>query len=256
MKNGRNGLKKMWALGWSLAKTNFKLRNEGSYLGLLWYILHPLFLFLILMFVFGKNLGTGIESYPIYLLLGLIMYNFFSGATGQATKIIMENAGFIKSIKLSYVSFVLSSILQFIFSHIFEIIVFTVFLLFYNMPLRFLVFYPFIFALFCIFIFGVSMILATLGVYVNDLDNVWSVLLSLVWFSTPIFYAVNFEGFRLHYLIFNPVYYFITIARDVVIYGRMPQNWVILGVIAYSVLFLVIGFIVFNKFKSKIAERL
>ena len=74
-------LKKFIELSFALAKAQFKLRNEGSYLGIFWYILNPIFIFSLLLLIFSTRVGQGIPHYPLYLLLGIIMFNFFQTAT-------------------------------------------------------------------------------------------------------------------------------------------------------------------------------
>src|SRR4030042_3140482 len=86
-------------LSLEIAKSSFKLRNEGSYLGIFWYLLNPLLLFLLLLLVFSDRLGNSIPSYPLYLLLGIVIFNFFQQATTESTKIIVRDYGeLIKSI--------------------------------------------------------------------------------------------------------------------------------------------------------------
>ena len=69
-------LKKTITLSVALARAHFKLRNEGIYLGIAWYLLNPLLLFAILFFVFSDRLGSSIPYYPAYLFLGIIMFNY------------------------------------------------------------------------------------------------------------------------------------------------------------------------------------
>ncbi|MCH7640633.1 ABC transporter permease [Patescibacteria group bacterium] len=97
-------------LSLALAKANFKLRNEGTYLGILWYLLNPLLLFALLFLIFFDRLGQNIEQYPLYLLLGIIMFNFFQQATTEATKIIDQNRHLIKSINFPKESLIASII--------------------------------------------------------------------------------------------------------------------------------------------------
>ena len=125
-------LKGILGLSLSLAKANFKLRNEGSYLGIFWYLLEPLLMFAIILLI-TKNLGaTNILDYPIYLLIGLIMFNFFNRVTILSTDAIKDNADFIKSIRINQESLIISNVLQFTFSHIFEFFVLILFMLFYQ----------------------------------------------------------------------------------------------------------------------------
>ena len=147
-----NSIKQFLGLSFSLAVSEFKLRNEGSYLGIFWYLLNPVLMFILLMAVFSANLGTGIPSYPIYLLIGIIMFNFFQKTTIESTKIIMQHNAMIKSIKFPHNALIGSIVLKTLFSHFFEIIVLAVFLVLFGVPLSGLIFYPLILVFFCLFV--------------------------------------------------------------------------------------------------------
>jgi len=255
MRENRNRLRDIFGLGLSLAKAGFKLRNEGSYLGIFWYLLNPLLLFILLLLVFSDRLGGNIPAYPLYLLLGIIIFNFFQQATTESTKVIMRDYQWIiKSINFPRESLIGGIILKTFFSHLFEIILFIVFILIFGGSLIGLIFYPVIIIVFCFFVFGVCLIFASLTVYFVDLENIWFFVSRLIWLGTPIFYAIGGQT-RLFYVnLLNPLYYFITIAREIIIYTRIPELWMLLGMITYSLLFLLIGLLIFNKLKIKFAE--
>jgi len=108
---------------------------------------------------------------------------------------------------------------------------------------------------FCMFIYGVSLILSSLTVYLIDLGNIWDFLTKLLWFATPIFYEIGGQN-RLFILnLFNPLYYFITLTRDILIYNKIPELWIVLGAIEYSLISLIAGLIIFKKLKKKFAEN-
>jgi len=245
-------IRDVWELSWSLAKAEFKLRNEGTYLGIFWYLLEPLLMFLII-FLISKRINPMIPNYPLYLLTGLVMFNFFSGTTREATTAITGNSGFIKSRKLNYESLVLSRVLRAVFSHFFEIIVIVIFIIYFKSSLIGLIFYPILLLLFTLFSVGVSLFLSALGVYINDLVNIWRVLLRLLWFATPIFYAIEESSIQ---FLFNPLAHFIGVGRYLIAYGQIPPLWMILSVIIIPIFSLLIGGFIFNKFKKEFAERI
>jgi len=242
-----------WSLSYQLAKAEFKLRNEGSYLGILWYLLNPLLTFLLLLLIFEDRLGKGIPKYPLYLLLGIIMFNFFQQATQESVRVIWRNS-VIKSLNFPKETLVMSNVLKIIFSHAFELLLFIFVLIIYgNFNSGILIYLIILFFLF-IFVYGFSLMLASLSVYFVDLNNIWTFVSRLVWLGTPIFYAVEGQT-RLGILnLFNPMYYFITVSRDIIIYSRIPEMWVVLGMMIYSFLFLIAGMFIFNKLKYKFAE--
>src|SRR3989344_7733394 len=192
-------IKKTLSLSFSLAKTQFKLRNEGSYLGIFWYLLDPLAMFLIILALNGILANTNTKNYPVYLLLGLIMFNFFRQTTINSTNSIVANAGFIKSMRISSESFVVSSAILSFFSHLFELVILLFFMIFFKISLIGFFLYPTVFLFLFLFSLGASFILASIGVYVNDINNVWSVLINLLWFSKPIFYVISFGSAANHH---------------------------------------------------------
>lgn len=238
----------------TLAVMGFKLRNEGSYLGIIWYLLNPLLMFLLLLLIFSNNLGDDIENYPIYLLTGIIMVNLFLTATSESTKIIRANSGTIRSINYNRESLIGSIVLMAVFSHIFELIMLGVVMVFYGISPWGISLYLLVLLVFSFFTLGVCLMLASVAVYFVDLDNIWSFASKLLWFATPIFYSVSGgEGLGL-LIMLNPLYYFITIARKVVIYHETPQTWMVLGATGFAAITMFIGLVLFRKFKKKFAE--
>jgi len=246
-------LKNFWQLSLALAKTQFKLRNEGSYLGILWYLLNPLLMFILLLFIFSSSLGSAVPNYPLYLLLGVVMFNFFQQITSFSIRTMDENRLIVKSINFSRESLVASNVLRTLFAHLFEIVLFFIIALFFGVSLKGIIFYIPILLLFSIFIYGASLILSSLYVYFIDIENIWLFFSRLLFFATPIFYSVS-SGKLFILNLFNPVYYFITIARELIIYNRLPEFWLIFGSLIYSLAFFVVGSSMFSKMKDKFAE--
>jgi ABC-type polysaccharide/polyol phosphate export permease len=243
-------------LSWAIAKAEFKLKNEGSYIGIFWYLLNPLLSFLLLFVVFFDRLGNTIPDYPLYLLLGIVIFNFFQQITTEATGVISGNVGIIKSIKFPHEALIGAVVLKIFFSHIFEIVVLVLFLFFFKIPAANIILYPIILCFLSIFVFGAALILSSLTIYFIDLTNIWAFVSRLIWLGTPIFYAIGGQK-RLFFInLFNPMYYFITIARETIIYARVPELWLILGAIGYSFLALLAGLVIFNKLKTRFAEMM
>jgi ABC-type polysaccharide/polyol phosphate export permease len=244
-------------LSFQLAKSGFKLRNEGSYLGILWYLLNPLLLFILLLLIFSDRLGVSIPQYPLYLLIGIIMFDFFQSSTTESTRIIIKDYGdLIKSINFPKEALILGITLKSVFSHLFEMLLLMAFILIFRGSLTGLIFYPLILLLFCIFIFGASLILSSLTVYFIDLENIWNFAVRLIWLGTPIFYSIGGQTKLFYINLLNPIYYFIIISRDIVIYSSFPQLWIVFGALFYSLLFLITGLLIFKKLKIKFAEML
>jgi ABC-type polysaccharide/polyol phosphate export permease len=243
------------ALSFSLAKAGFKVRNEGSYLGILWYLLSPLSFFLIILYLRGTlSLDAGVAYYPAYLLIGLIMMNMFNQSVATSIDIIRSNANFIKSIKIPYEVFVVSTVFKAIFSHVFELILVALLFLYLHISLVGIIFYLFVFIFFVLFILGVCFLFATVGLYFNDFKNVWTIAAQLLLFATPVFYAVT-PGSHLYLAnLFNPLFYFLTSARAVAIYHVLPSGQMMAAVIVGSLIVFFAGLFIFNRSKGRFAE--
>ncbi|MDD5068297.1 MAG: ABC transporter permease [Candidatus Pacebacteria bacterium] len=254
-KNTYSNIRGIFGLSFQIAKAEFKLRNEGSYLGILWYLLNPILTFLLLYLIFADRLGDTIPRYPLYLLLGIIIFNFFQSTTLEATRSIIEvHNHLIKSINFRRESLILAIVVKNLFSHIFEIALFFLILIFFHgNPVGIFYYLP-ILLFFLLFTFGSALILSSLTVFFVDLDNIWNFAVRLIWFGTPIFYSIQNQT-KLFYLnLANPVYYFITLARDTVIYHKIPEWWIMGGAVGFSFLTFALGYWVFHVLNKKMAE--
>ncbi len=238
-----------------LTKTSFKLRNEGSYLGIAWYLLNPLLMFVLLYFIFSKNLGTGVEYYPLYLLLGLIQFNFITLATGASMENIIQNSHLIKSLNFSRESLIISNVLMALISHFFELLVFIIFLLFFGITPYLLPLFLIVLLMMFLFTLGLCFALSSIMIYFRDLNNIWMFASRIWWFGTPIFYVVTEANGMLYKInLFNPMYHIISISRDLLIYSKLPDLSSVLILVGFTAVSFVFGYLIFNKLKNKFAE--
>ena len=251
-------IKNILSVSLTLAKINFRLRTENSYLGILWYLLNPLLLFIILYFVRQSAFqGNEIEYFSLYLLIGITCYNFFKLSLTESINSVVDNPNYIKSInKVHPHSLVIAVIIQALYSHLFELILITILVFYFGInPIGLLFYIPAI-LLFSILTSGIGMIFATTGVFINDLKNIWIILSQILLLGTPIFYTLNTNSFLYKINLFNPLFYFIETSRSLLIYNKMPSFEIILGLILFTCIFFVVGLTIFNKYRYKFAEYL
>lgn len=251
---GYQKIKSILGLSWQIAKADFKLKNEGSFAGIFWYLLNPIIMFFSLFAIFSDRLGGKIQYYPLYLMIGIIMFNFFRNITIESSKVIRDNSWIIKSINFPRESLIISIIIKNLLSHFFEILFLIIFLILAKIFVLNIIYYFLILGIYCIFIFGFSLVLASLSVFFADVSNIWNYGVGLLLLVTPVFYAIEGQRRLLYINLLNPAYYFISVARELVIFNKMPSFWIILGALGYSLLFLTVGLYVFNKFKYKFSE--
>jgi len=246
--------KQLFQTSLALSKAGFKTRNEGNYLGVIWYILDPLMMFAVFVFVRGI-LGSGVEYYPVYLIVGLTMFNFFRKTTSAATSSVTGGGGLFGNLKIDPAVFVLSTFFVSIFSHLFELLIVITLMIVYSLPLWYLVFYPLVFVLLASFTLGVCFLISSVAVYIPDIGKMWGLLTRILFFVTPIFYSARLElPFDINK--YNPLYYYMTMGREALVYHNMPETWMIIAGILVSLLVLLLGIVIFHKTKHGFAERL
>jgi ABC-type polysaccharide/polyol phosphate export permease len=251
-------LRKNLRISLTFAWTNFRLRNEGSYLGVAWYLLGPLALFFIILSIQHSAFsGSTIPYYPIYLLIGITGFNFFRQSIAFSIRVIGANAEFVKSINnISIGTFVVSAVLEAFFSHLFEIVLVAAFMVYFGVPLVGILLYPLALLVFLPFVIGASFFCAALGAQVSDLDNLWIILSQLFLFATPIFY-VTAPGSFIHSLnLFNPLAYFLNVAREFVIFRQFAPVSTFAGLLGLGAIACLIGIGFFEKKKHSFAEKI
>lgn len=251
-----NYISKILNLSLQLSVADFKLKNEGSYLGILWYILNPLLIFGLLLLIFNNNFGSVINKYPLYLFIGILIINLFQNVTSESiSSIISDNKYIIKSINFQKETLIFSIVLKNIMSHFFEMLILIILLIYTDTNLLFMFAWLLIMFLYSIFLTGAGLILSSLTVFFIDLNNIWNFLLRILWFITPIFYNSDITYLNIinH---FNPLYYFIQAARVIMIDGSVPSIITITGLLLLPLITIIAGVMIFNKIEPKMAEKI
>lgn len=253
MKNAFKNFNKYRFLLGELVKKEIKLKYRRSYLGIVWTLLEPLLTTVVLTFIFSKLMGRNEFAYPVYILTGRLLYTFFSNSTKAAMKSIRSNSAMIKkvyvpkyiypfsSILSNYIIFLISLIILFFAALIFKVPA-TLYLLQVVVPLVSLL----------ILAMGVGMILATMAVFFRDLEYLWNVALTLIMYSSGIFYNVGDLklGNKAWVFQLNPLYVIIETFRDGIFGEPMNQRFVLLS-LAYSFGALLLGILLFYRKQDK-----
>ncbi len=251
-----------------LVITDFKLRYQGSVLGYAWSLLRPLLLFVVLYLVFVKGLKTGgsIPHFPVYLLLGIVMWNFFSEMTSQSLGSIVDRGDLIRKIRIPRWIIVLSSSISALINLALNLLVVSVFMVFTHVDLmRSVLLLPFILLQLYVFSLGVSLFLATAFVKYRDVSYIWEVVLQAGFYITPIIYPIavitniNFQKIML----LNPVAMSIQDARYALITHSSSTIGTVFGfdkvrLIPYvaTALIFIIGLLYFKREAKDFAENL
>lgn len=260
--------KKNRALLAELVRTDFKLRYQGSVLGYAWSLLRPLFLFVIMYVVFVKFLkfGGDIPHYPIYLLLGIVLWNFFSEMTNQSLTSIVDRGDLIRKIKIPRWIIVLSSSLSALINVGLNLLVVVLFMFINDVDvLKTSLYFPLTLIQLYLFALGVSLFLSAMFVKYRDVSYIWEVLLQAGFYATPILYPLSLitsEAIQKIMLI-NPAAQTIQDARyelithqTVTVWGLFDGGWYAYIPVAITVIMLFGGISYFRKQSKYFAENL
>jgi len=247
-----------WDLFWMLTRTEFRMRDQGTWAGFVWTLLHPLFIFIILSVLFTQWMGTRVEHYPAYLLIGIVQWNFFSIATGGGLTCLRRKASLIAHHDFPRLFVVLSSVFAVLLSHLLEwLVLFGALVLMDIRPSATWLLLPALILLELALATGLSFLLSVLAVHVHDLDRVWGIALYGLFFMTPVFYTADVIGGAGRRLVeLNPMSAIIGATRVLVIGGRLPEFGPLLPVVSLAVVLCVAGCILYPRLTRGVAEKL
>ncbi len=205
-----------------LVRTDFKLRYQGSILGYAWSLLRPLLLFLILYIVFVNFLkvGKGVPHFPVYLLLGIVIWNFFNEMTTQSITSIVSRGDLIRKIGIPKWIIIFSSSVSALISLVLNLVVVTIFIIINHVNLMStLVWLPLVLVEVYVFALGISLLLSAAYVKYRDVNYIWEVIIQAGFYITPIIYPISrITNIKLQELIMiNPMAQAIQDARYAVV---------------------------------------
>lgn len=262
IKNIMSNFKKYQFLMGQLILRDFKVKYKRSVLGVVWSLLYPILMMAVMAAVFSNMFKFQVDgvSYLVYLLTGIIVFNYFSEATSSAMTSVVNNFTLINKVYIPKYIFPLAKCLfvgiNFLLTLIpwILIIILTQFGL-GNYPASINIYYlilPFIFL--CIFIFtiGVGLFLSCVSVFLRDVFYIYGIVLTIWQYFTPIFYSIEIIPVKLQVLYqFNPLYQYLTAIRSIVLYGNCPGTANLILCIVYALIAILIGCLVFKKNQDK-----
>jgi ABC-2 type transport system permease protein len=210
--------------------TNFKVRYQGSALGYLWSLLKPLFMFAILYIVFTQvfKVGDGIEHYPVYLLLGIVLWSFFTEATTTGLSSIVDSGELIRKISVPRYLIVIASTISALINLGLSLIVVFIFAVISQVPLQpGWLLLPLLIAELTVLALGLAFLLSATFVRLRDISYIWEVVLQAGFYITPIIYPlqkVTDPAFQ-KIILLNPAAQIIQDARQLFITNDAIRGW-------------------------------
>ena len=242
----------------NFAFTDLKIRYKNSVLGVLWSILEPLLMLAVLFFVFSSMFKFEIENFPIYLLSGIITYNFFKNGTTIALSSLSNRSSLITQIYFPRSIPAISSCFTAGIMLIVELAVLGCFMVYFQFTPSLTILYLIpIYMLAFVFVLGIALGLSVLNVKFRDIEFIWGILLHAGFFLTPIFYRFDMlpEEIR-NILQLSPIVQIAEMVHHVTLYGTLPTLNSIVYTVGSVFAILGIGYLIFRRYQARIVEEL
>jgi len=263
------GSTRFFDLLYLISVTEFKKTYFGTVLGYVWSLLRPLMLFGVLLFVFTRifRVGSEVNNYPVLLLFNIVLFSFFQEASTGAVASVVNQEGIVRKTQFPRLVIPLAVVLTSLFNFGVNLIVVLIFILAFGVdPTWTWLCFPLVVALLLLFTTAVAMILSSLYVRFRDLGIIWGVLVTVLFYATPILYTLDLpqvQGTTRDLILLNPLTPLFEQARDWIIDPSAPGalaaagDWlhlapsilIYVAVCAFSVW-------IFNREAPRVAEEL
>lgn len=255
-----NNIKKYFFLTKQLVIRDFKVKYKRSVLGILWSILYPLLTMIVMALVFSKMFKFQVEgvNYLVYLLTGLVIFNYFSEASNGAMSSVVTNFSLINKVYIPKYIFPISKALFVGINFLLTLIPLLLIILFTgkgDTKCLINIYYLLLpYSFLCLFMFtlGMGFILATISIFFRDMFYIYGVMITLWTYLTPIFYDISMLPAQVGMILkLNPLYMYIDFARTIILYSKMPSLYSFITCGVTALIFLIMGSIVFKRNQDK-----
>lgn len=241
-----------------LTAREIKRKYARSFLGILWSVLNPLLYMIVMSLIFSTLFHSMVDKFPTYFLTAYIFWTLFSSATSTAMTTFVDNQNMFQKTKLPRQIFVISRVYTSLINFGFSFIPFVTILIVYRIPVTWtslIFFVDVIFAL--MFSAGISYIMATIYVFNRDVKFIYSNFLILYDHLIAMYYPITMlKGGVRTFVEYNPLYIYIRIARECILYNTVSNiRWFILMII-WGVGSLLVGMTVFKFSENEMLHKL
>lgn len=232
-----------------LVTRDLKVKYRRSFLGYVWSILNPLLMMLLQTLVFSYMFRFQIENFPLYLICGNTLFNFFNESTNMGMGSVLGNSSLIKKVYVPKFIFPISRVVSSFVNLLFSLAAIILVMLITRSPFHLtilLVWAPLV--LLFLFTCGIALLLSALAVYFRDLQYLYGIVTMAWMYATPLFYPISaLPPFMVAIVKLNPLYHYINCMRCLVMYGTVPgpNTWFACIVCAVGVT--VVGLAAFRK---------
>jgi ABC-type polysaccharide/polyol phosphate export permease len=240
-----------------LALKDFKIRYTHSALGYAWTVINPLLFAVIYYLVFSIFMRVEMPFYPAYLLLGIVLWNFFSEGSSSGLNALFARAGLVTKVPMPREVVVYAAVLHAFMSFAISLVVVAVLLWLTGAKITWpAVTFPIALIDLVLITLGVALLLAPLQVRYHDIGYLWGIAVQVGFWLTPIIYHDTFVPERWRWLVtYNPLARIITQARESLVFGTWTSTSVLLETSAFAVVVLVVGWVSFRRQQLRLIEH-
>ena len=232
-----------------LVTRDLKVKYRRSVLGYVWSILNPLLMMLLQTLVFSYMFRFDIPNFPLYLICGNTLFNFFNESTNMGMGSVLGNASLIKKVYIPKFIFPISRVMSSFVNLLFSLAAIVLVMVITRSPFYWtilLVWVPLLLLL--VFCAGMAVLLSALAVYFRDLQYLYGILTMAWMYATPLFYPISaLPPFMVPVIKLNPLYHYINCMRCLVMYGTVPGPNTWFACIGSALVMMGVGLAAFRK---------
>lgn len=251
-------MRQRWFVLWELTKRELNRKYARSYFGILWSCFYPLMRMALVVFLFSTVFSKNIPKYPAYYFVAYLIFEFFATATQTSLTTLKDNRNLLIKSKLPREYFVMSRVLTAFVNFLLGCIPFILVLIFYRAKITIhYIWIPFVTFFLFLFTVGMSYMVSIWFVFQRDARNIYSNLVMILRFFVAMFFSVDHvsEGVK-QVIVYNPVYAYIKVMREFVLYGNSVDRFYIIQAVAWGIGTYLVGKRVFKNYENYVVERL